>query len=383
MAEVASASDYYPGGMQMPSRFITASNTNYRYGFNGKENDKDASMDGNNYDYGFRIYNPQIGRFLSVDPLMKDFAFYSPYQFAGNSPIAKLDLDGREPLDFKEKWEHKPLFDLNKQKKINENAFWVEDPKLGKVDPQIIYDQVKRQHFIVAQDDQGKNYYLKNDDGNTSVMTINPETHEIKGGHFAEFETQNQAQARLTNKLASSIEGIVAASVTAPLAYSFAVATGGGGLLSAGIEGSKDGLILSGVRGSTSAIADIAAQKTVDPYQSINWWSVGINFIGGATDANIWTTAAGASVVTNENGKYNLQLDSKKFTTNFFFSGAAGALTGGKAAPWHPDKFTGLKEKAAASILGTIPNYWGGAAANAATNGANSSSEEQKQSPKN
>jgi RHS repeat-associated protein len=88
VADVASASDYYPFGMQMPSLILTASNTNYRYGFNGKE--LDPNMDGNNYDYGFRIYNPQIGKFLSTDPLAKKYPWYTPYQFAGNKPIWQL-----------------------------------------------------------------------------------------------------------------------------------------------------------------------------------------------------------------------------------------------------------------------------------------------------
>jgi hypothetical protein len=48
------------------------------------------------YDYGFRIYNPAIGRFLSVDPLTKSYPWYTPYQFAGNKPIWAIDLDGLE-----------------------------------------------------------------------------------------------------------------------------------------------------------------------------------------------------------------------------------------------------------------------------------------------
>jgi hypothetical protein len=37
-----------------------------------------------------------VSRFLSVDPLGKKFPFLSPYQFAGNKPIWKIDLDGLE-----------------------------------------------------------------------------------------------------------------------------------------------------------------------------------------------------------------------------------------------------------------------------------------------
>ena len=43
-----------------------------------------------------RIYDPRLGRFLSVDPIGKKFPFYTPYQFAGNKPIIAIDLDGLE-----------------------------------------------------------------------------------------------------------------------------------------------------------------------------------------------------------------------------------------------------------------------------------------------
>jgi RHS repeat-associated protein len=69
----------------------------YRYGFNGKEKDPEGMGGGGaTYDYGFRIYNPQIAKFLSVDPLTKDYPYYTPYQYAGNTPIWAIDIDGLE-----------------------------------------------------------------------------------------------------------------------------------------------------------------------------------------------------------------------------------------------------------------------------------------------
>lgn len=71
----------------------------YRFAFNGKELDKgDEGMGGggSTYDYGFRIYNAQLGKFLSVDPLTKSYPWYTPYQFGGNMPIAAIDMDGLE-----------------------------------------------------------------------------------------------------------------------------------------------------------------------------------------------------------------------------------------------------------------------------------------------
>ena len=82
--------------MQMPVRTYTASSSNYRYGFNGKEMDNEVSGSGNQYDYSFRIYNPRIGKFLSVDPLCDKYPWYTPYQFAGNKPIWAIDLDELE-----------------------------------------------------------------------------------------------------------------------------------------------------------------------------------------------------------------------------------------------------------------------------------------------
>ncbi len=86
--------DYYPFGLGMEERKVE--NEEYRYAFNGKE--KDNSFGGSSvYDYGFRIYNPELGKFLSVDPLTKSYPWYTPYQFAGNRPIIAIDVDGLEP----------------------------------------------------------------------------------------------------------------------------------------------------------------------------------------------------------------------------------------------------------------------------------------------
>ena len=93
---VLSASDYYPFGMAMGER--TFSNESYRYGFNGKENDTDFGNDQLIQDYGFRLYAPSVVRFFSVDPLSPSYPWYTPYQFAGNTPIRAIDLDGLEPV---------------------------------------------------------------------------------------------------------------------------------------------------------------------------------------------------------------------------------------------------------------------------------------------
>lgn len=92
---MVSLSNYYPFGMDMPDRVWSASGK-YRYGFNGKEKDSEGEWGATGYDYGFRIYNPSIGKFLSVDPLTRSYPMLTPYQFASNSPVANIDVDGLE-----------------------------------------------------------------------------------------------------------------------------------------------------------------------------------------------------------------------------------------------------------------------------------------------
>jgi RHS repeat-associated protein len=86
--------------MLMPKRSYSAAGS-YRYGFNGKENDNDVKGLGNQQDYGMRIYDARVGRFLSVDPLQEHFPELTPYQFCHNSPVDGIDLDGLERVDYR------------------------------------------------------------------------------------------------------------------------------------------------------------------------------------------------------------------------------------------------------------------------------------------
>jgi RHS repeat-associated protein len=86
-SELITSQQYYAFGMLMPGMQFGASG-NYRYGFNGKEKDnKDGVVQ---YDYGFRIYDPRLVRFKSVDPLTGSYPYFTPYQFASNNPIVIL-----------------------------------------------------------------------------------------------------------------------------------------------------------------------------------------------------------------------------------------------------------------------------------------------------
>jgi RHS repeat-associated protein len=93
--DIVTAQDYYPFGMM--SRIALPNNgVPYKFGFNGKMNDNDVKGLGNKIDYGARVYDPRIGRFLSTDPKASELPEGTPYGYADNSPIALLDVNGEE-----------------------------------------------------------------------------------------------------------------------------------------------------------------------------------------------------------------------------------------------------------------------------------------------
>lgn len=67
---------------------------NFRYKFNGKESDGEINGENNSYDFGARIYDNRLGRWLSVDPEFKRYAYCSPYVAFGDNPIYYIDPSG-------------------------------------------------------------------------------------------------------------------------------------------------------------------------------------------------------------------------------------------------------------------------------------------------
>lgn len=100
----------------------------YRFGFNGQMKDDNLKGPGNSLDFTFRTYDPRLGRFLSLDPLSESYPWYTPYQFAGNTPIMAVDLEGGEPQPYlawennvKKHWYGKPaIFTVNGIMKVSD-----------------------------------------------------------------------------------------------------------------------------------------------------------------------------------------------------------------------------------------------------------------------
>jgi RHS repeat-associated protein len=91
-ASIRNISDYSPFGVQLAER--TISGDGYRYGFQGYEGDSEIKGEGNSYTTEFRQYDPRLGRWLSLDPLIKNHE--SPYAAFANNPIWFTDPNGAD-----------------------------------------------------------------------------------------------------------------------------------------------------------------------------------------------------------------------------------------------------------------------------------------------
>jgi RHS repeat-associated protein len=87
--------DYYPYGMQMPTRNQTAS-ADARYKFTGKERDVETAYgSAQGYDYfGARYYDSWRGQWGQVDPMSPLRPEYSPYAYVYNNPSSLIDPFG-------------------------------------------------------------------------------------------------------------------------------------------------------------------------------------------------------------------------------------------------------------------------------------------------
>ena len=82
--------DFYPYGQVMPGRSSNTANANDIYKFTGHERDAELGLD---YMLA-RNYDPEIGRFLSVDPELHSRRWLSPYNYSSLNPTSRIDRTG-------------------------------------------------------------------------------------------------------------------------------------------------------------------------------------------------------------------------------------------------------------------------------------------------
>ena len=84
---------YYPFGGRHTFGQTYAQTTSNRYKFNGKEQQTIGNLD--LLDYGARMYDTKIARWLVQDPLAEKYFPLGAYSFSGNNPVMNVDRDGK------------------------------------------------------------------------------------------------------------------------------------------------------------------------------------------------------------------------------------------------------------------------------------------------
>ena len=90
--EVCEENDYYAFGSRIPGGEQLIEN---RWRYSGKE-EQEALSDLPYTDFGARLYNPRLGRWLSPDPLAEKYYSLSPFNYCGNDPVIYIDVNGKE-----------------------------------------------------------------------------------------------------------------------------------------------------------------------------------------------------------------------------------------------------------------------------------------------
>jgi RHS repeat-associated protein len=70
-----------------------------KYRYNGKELQNQEFSDGTGleeYDFGARLQDPQLGRFWTIDPMADKFFPLSPYSYVANNPVLINDPTGKD-----------------------------------------------------------------------------------------------------------------------------------------------------------------------------------------------------------------------------------------------------------------------------------------------
>ncbi len=100
-AEILTASDYSPFGTILENRDYTSEK--YRYGFQNQERDDELKDNGNSINFTYRMHDPRLGRFFSVDPVSNEYPYNSCYAFSENRVIDGVELEGLEVVHISDK----------------------------------------------------------------------------------------------------------------------------------------------------------------------------------------------------------------------------------------------------------------------------------------
>ncbi len=95
---VVETSDYLPFGTRWSrtggSLITTLTDSTNRWRYSGKEELRALDSALQLIDYGARMYDPTIVRWMSTDPLAEKYYPVGPYVYCAGNPVNVIDIDG-------------------------------------------------------------------------------------------------------------------------------------------------------------------------------------------------------------------------------------------------------------------------------------------------
>ncbi|MDC8104824.1 DUF6443 domain-containing protein [Chryseobacterium sp. PTM-20240506] len=220
--EIIEENNYYPFGLKHEGYNGLAGNPAYQYKYNGKELQTETGM----YDYGARMYMPDLGRWGVVDPLAETSRRWSTYVYAYNNPIRFIDPDGMQNKDItfgkniSEETRNKIVSDLEQQTGLKLSVS--EDGKLSyKESADAEGSKTARDMLKGAIDNHRTDYQINSDNTRgSSIQEIQGrgETIDGKAGYTQVFDLNIN-----TNQVDNFISG--ASSALNPLTMGYGMTT--------------------------------------------------------------------------------------------------------------------------------------------------------------
>jgi RHS repeat-associated protein len=94
MKYITTNTNYYSFGMAQSGRNLNSAD--YKFGYNGKEKDDEIKGSGNSVDFGARMLDTRVGRWMKTDNLEDKYPGISTYAYVANSPLRCIDPDGND-----------------------------------------------------------------------------------------------------------------------------------------------------------------------------------------------------------------------------------------------------------------------------------------------
>lgn len=152
---------YYPFGLAMKglsSKALNFGSPDNKFKYNGKELQSAEFSDGGGleeYDYGARMYDVQIGRWNVIDNLAEESDYLSPYVLCQNQPISRLDPDGSKDKPFNAKTDEPYIIDHYSKTLVFTYKNGIPDGKPTGLQPYAIRANAFNCHSFAWENSQG------------------------------------------------------------------------------------------------------------------------------------------------------------------------------------------------------------------------------------